>query len=57
MALQPSQPLLCIINLRETGIGVFPEGEGFLVIIYDFDFLASSHWMNLVSINWAKIAV
>ena len=32
LLLQPSQPLLRIANFRETGIGVLPEVEEFLVI-------------------------
>jgi len=27
MDLQPSQPLFRILNFKEAGIGVFPEGE------------------------------
>jgi hypothetical protein len=36
LALQPSQPLRCILNLSNTRVGVFPEGEEFLVMIYGF---------------------
>jgi hypothetical protein len=27
LLLQPSQPIFCILNLREAGIGGLPEGE------------------------------
>jgi hypothetical protein len=35
---QPSQPLLCILNLSKTRISVFPEVEEFLVMLYGFGF-------------------
>jgi uncharacterized protein (UPF0332 family) len=37
-SLQPSQPLLRIFHFREIGIGVFPEGEEFLVVLYGYTF-------------------
>jgi len=37
---EASQPLPCILNLRNTRISVFPEGEEFLVMLYGFAFPA-----------------
>lgn len=41
MALQFSQPLFRIVNFKEVGIGVFPEGEEFFVVLYGFYFPAT----------------
>ncbi len=35
---QPSQPLLRIVNFRESGIGVFLELEEFFVVLGGFSF-------------------
>ena len=43
MALQPSQPLLCIVNFKETMIGVFPEGEECIIMFDGFCILAPSY--------------
>jgi hypothetical protein len=34
LALQPSQPPLCIFNLSDTRISILPEVEEFLVVLY-----------------------
>ena len=39
IALQPSQPLLRILNLSNTRISVFPGVEEFLVMLYGFGFV------------------
>jgi hypothetical protein len=36
LILQPSQPLLRILNFRNTRISVFPEVEEFLVMLFGF---------------------
>jgi len=36
ITLQPRQPLLRIINLSNTRVGVLPEGEEFLVVLDGF---------------------
>jgi hypothetical membrane protein len=33
---QSGQLLFCIFNLREAGVGVFPEGKEFFVVFYGF---------------------
>jgi len=38
MILQPSHPLLRILNLSNTRVSVLPEGEEFLVMLYGFAF-------------------
>ena len=38
--LQPSQPLPCILFLREAWVSVFPEGEEFFVMLDGFAFPA-----------------
>ena len=43
LILQPSQPLSRFVNFREAGIGVFPEGEEFLVMLYGFGFSSITH--------------
>ena len=37
---QYSQPLLRILQLRNTRVSVFPKLEEFLVVVYGFTFLA-----------------
>jgi hypothetical protein len=36
LAFQPSQPLLRILNLRNTRVSVFPEVKEFFVMLYGF---------------------
>jgi len=36
VTLQPSQPLLGVINLSNTKISAFPEVEEFLVVLHSF---------------------
>jgi len=38
IAFQSSQPLFGIFDFRESGIGVFPEGEEFCLVLDGFGF-------------------
>ncbi len=35
MPFQPSQPLLCVLNLSNTWVSVFPEIEEFLIMLFE----------------------
>ena len=50
LALQPSQPHLRILNLKDTRISIFPEIEEFLVMIFGFDLPAFIFFKNLNNI-------
>jgi hypothetical protein len=44
ITLQPSQPLLSILNLGNTRVSVFPEIEEFLVMLDGFGSYLTSLW-------------